>query len=83
MKTNVISPEYLKFQEDISTLYKKWLKTLAAQEVVKNEVTIVKCIPCLPQQEINMNVKDYRSFIVELFKVVENHKPELAKIWEK
>ena len=79
VKTNVISPEYLKFQEDISTLYKKWLKTLSGQEVVKKQVTNTKMYPLLPQQEIHTTVKDYRTFIAELSKVVEDHKPELSK----
>ena len=79
VKTNVISAEYMKFQEDISTLYKKWLQTLSEQEIVNKEVTNTKTYPLLPQQDIHINVKDYRSFIVELFKVVQDHKPELSK----
>ena len=79
VKTNVISPEYLKFQEDISALYKKWLETLSGQEVIKKQVTNTKIYPLLPQQEIHTNVKDYRTFIEELSKVVEDHKPELSK----
>ena len=83
MKTNVISPEYLKFQEDISRLYKKWLETLSGQEVVKKQVTNTKIYPLLPQQELQTNVKDYRTFIEELSSVVESHKPELSKDLEK
>ena len=79
VKTNVISPEYFKFQEDISTLYKRWLETLSGQEVVKKQVTNINIYPLLPQQELFIIVKDYCTFIVELSKVVVYHKPELSK----
>ena len=79
MKTNVISPEYLKFQEAISTLYKKWLKTLSQQEVVNKQVNNIKMYPLFPQQEIHINVKDYRTFIAELSKVVQDNNSEFSK----
>lgn len=83
MKINVINPEYWKFQEDISALYKNWFETLSEQEVVKKPVADTKNYPLLTEQELDINVIVYLNFIKELSKVVEEHRPELAQDLEK
>jgi len=82
MKTDVISPEYMKLQEEISKLYNNWLQTILEQEVVKKEEANTRNYPNLPQLDLQINVKEYFSFIQDLIKVVGENKPELGKVLE-
>lgn len=77
MKTEIISPEYMKLQEEITALYEQWMRTLSQQTIVKKEKIEGKQYPLLPQVDIQFDDKDYHSFLENLFLVVKENKPEL------
>lgn len=83
MKPEIINPEYMKLQEEISSLYEKWVKTLLQQSIVKKEKIDSKQYPLIPQVSLLMYNKDYHSFLEDLFKVINEHKPELQEELEK
>jgi FdhE protein len=74
--TNVISTEYIKFQETIYARYEIWHKTLSEQTIVNKEEVSGKTYPLLPQLTLNMNENDFRSFIADLLTIVKEYKPE-------
>jgi len=76
-ETNVLSSEYIKFQEQIYALYDKWSETLSSQTIVKKEKMDGKEYPLLPQLELSFDENDYHSYIRELLTVVKENKPEL------
>ncbi|WP_428910156.1 formate dehydrogenase accessory protein FdhE [Niallia sp. Krafla_26] len=83
MKTNVISPEYLKLQEDISKVNKAGLERLSQQEIVIKKDSNIKGYPLLPQQELHINVRDYRSFIEDLIHIIQDNIAESAQELDK
>lgn len=76
--TNVISKEYMKLQESIYALYETWHQTLASQTVVNKDEVTGKDEPLLPQLTLNINENDFHSFILELFSIIREHKPEVS-----
>ncbi|WP_394239343.1 formate dehydrogenase accessory protein FdhE [Niallia oryzisoli] len=79
MKTEIISPEYMKLQEEISVLYTRWVGALSQQTIVEKEKLDVKQFPLLPQIDLQFNEKDYHSFLQDLFQVLKENKPELSE----
>ncbi|WP_394237611.1 formate dehydrogenase accessory protein FdhE [Niallia oryzisoli] len=79
MTTSVLSPEYIQLQEMIAELYEKWMHTLTEQKIVIKERIDMKYYPILPQLNIQINVKDYRSFVHELSTLIKEKKPELKE----
>ncbi|WP_338450308.1 formate dehydrogenase accessory protein FdhE [Niallia oryzisoli] len=79
MKTEIISPVYMKLQEEISALYEQWVRALSQQTVVIKEKIDGKQFPLLPQVDLQFNEKDYHSFLQDLFKAVKENKPELGE----
>ncbi|KAA9014480.1 formate dehydrogenase accessory protein FdhE [Niallia endozanthoxylica] len=78
MKTEIISPEYMKLQEEITALYEKWVRALSHQTIVKKE-NIDGKLPILPQADLQFNEMDYQSFLQDLFLVVKENKPEIGE----
>lgn len=83
LKTNIISSEYLKFQEAISDLTNKELQSLSGQEIIKTLSSNLTSYPLLPHQKLYINVENYGSFIDRLSKTVSEYQRELAQDIEK
>lgn len=83
MKTEIISTEYMRLQEEITSLYEKWVQTLSQQTIVKKEKMDSKQYPLIPQVQLLVNNIDYLSFLEDLFNVIKEYKSELQEELER
>ncbi|WP_338471095.1 formate dehydrogenase accessory protein FdhE [Niallia sp. XMNu-256] len=79
MKTNVISSEYLMFQEAISDLTQRELQSLSGKEVINQEGATIKDYPLLPHLELHIHVKDYSAVMDQLSKIIVENKSDSAQ----
>lgn len=83
MTTNVINSAYMELQKSIYALYDQWTETLAKQTIVKKAKVEVGTYPLLPQVELQIDVKDYRTFLMDLFTVVKKNNAQLDEVLSK
>lgn len=75
-KTSVLNKEYEQLQTTISSLRDKWFEQLTENIVEEHEVT--SSTPMISQVKLAIHTDQYKGFISELVKVMEENQPELA-----
>lgn len=68
----------MKFQEQIISLYKKWDESLADKTIVENMKKDDIVYPLLPQLDLQINEREYHSFLQDLFTVMKEYQSELT-----
>lgn len=66
MKPTVISEEYLELQTEISNKQAEWAKSIDTSKVVEKKFLQHKQVPIIAQTTVNVNLDQYKEWIIEL-----------------
>lgn len=81
---NVLNKEYQQLEEKIQLLNEKWSKLIENEPLTdKEQRASITDFPAIPQLKLHVNTDQYRTFVQELFSMLEESQPALAEEFKK